>query len=129
MPRKAWGGGRCGGGGAAQGVVPIWEGLGQDAGGGRQGKLGAGCQLESVDCNLQPLSPTSPGLTLRPPERRVPAPRPCCTGHGDGCNVGLFVLHLVFLVWSLDAPAGLGTWEWMGVGSVERSRGPWQRCS
>lgn len=38
--------------------------------------------------------------------------------------MGLFVLRLVFLVWSLDAQAGLGTWEWVGVGSEERSRGP-----
>lgn len=41
--------------------------------------------------------------------------------------MGLFVLRLVFLVWSLDAQAGLGAWEWVGVGSEERSRGPWQR--
>lgn len=113
----------------AQGAVTHMGGVGSGCWRGQTREAGFWCQLESVDCNLQPLSPTPPGLTLRLPERRVSAPRPCCTGHGGGCNVGLFVLHLVFLVWNLDAPAGLGAWEWVGVGSTERSRGPWQRCS
>lgn len=65
---------------------------------------------------------TPPALRLRTRRGGSQPHGPACAEHGGGHSVGLFVLHLVFLVWS--RARGLGT---SGGGGWKR-RGPWQGC-
>lgn len=70
-----------------------------------------------------PFPATPPALPLRTRRGGSQPHGPACAGHGGGHSVGLFVLRLVFLVWSLGAQAGLGAWEPAGVGNG-RGGGP-----
>lgn len=85
----------------------VWQELGL----GRQaeadwGKLGTSWKLWILHA---PFPATPPALTLRTPGRRgTQLHSPACAGRGGGCSVVLFILHLVFLVWSPGAQAGLG---------------------
>lgn len=106
--------------GAVPGVAEAWAG---EAGGARLGK--AGCWLGVW--TLHAPFPSSPSRPAPQDPRRggTQLHGPTCAGRGGGCSIGLFILHLVFLVWSLGAQAGLGAWEPVGRWGVgRRRRGP-----
>lgn len=76
----------------------------------------SGYWLDSVD-SAHPLPSYSSHPAPQDPRRGgTQLHGPACAGHGGGCSRGLFILHLVFLVWSMDAQEGLKAWEPVGGG-------------